>query len=401
MYVMFDSAIWPFVFQIPKGVDIDNLGLIVHVPMKTLQTLQSTKGGKLKSEYIASDEFVRSVKVLCNVYYNKKTLECWIFPIRSPLYISRASKCILSSLPSNVVIHVLVPLSSINKYKKTLVDSGFHRPYKYENTLSWLTPSKPHLVFRKINNVILDTIHRSDAIFSIDTACQLVSQACKTKHELMCSISIRLSKKTSRVFKLLHSTGNSLNGDNSITQKELAGRLIINRVKNGTYVLCIDKPSIKHGSEESVDGLEGNFTFHTHPIEAYINHGFKYAWPSNQDYNAVFMSIPTGLAAHFVFSREGIYVIQPTNSLLVYIHNNQSSTKYIQDISSVIMDKYLMYKKKLTLPMYLSYANSVKYNKIQLFNVSLIQYTNDQKIKVSALECYSHGFVSSLYIGKI
>ena len=59
------------------------------------------------------------------------------------------------------------------------------------------------------------------------------------------------------------------------------------------------------------------FTFHTHPSEAYLRHNLSLGWPSTQDYITSVYSMINGCAAHFVISKEGVYVISLTKESII------------------------------------------------------------------------------------
>jgi hypothetical protein len=88
---------------------------------------------------------------------------------------------------------------------------------------------------------------------------------------------------------------------------EISGKLKL-RKKNGIYELYLGKISKGNGSE--TDFINSEYTFHTHPTEAYIEYNCELGWPSSDDYMAFvdgFLNFTC--IFHCVVTLEGIYII--------------------------------------------------------------------------------------------
>lgn len=135
-----------------------------------------------------------------------------------------------------------------------------------------------------------------------------------------CSVAIKFNKSYAKWLSKLPINASTLNIDGSITQKEVSGVFSLDDAEiqqDGSFIweVTVDKgKGINATDEEKVELVHGRYNFHTHPREAYDNHGVGIGFPSGQDYNAFLDIVRTNRTIfHCVIALEGIYIlsIQP------------------------------------------------------------------------------------------
>jgi hypothetical protein len=201
-----------------------------------------------------------------------------------------------------------------------------------------------------------------------------------------CELRAKLSDDSIHYLRNISKIGSTLNSNGSITQKELAGRLIAGKIeKNLTYHLDVDRNSIISGKEQGVKIVGGLYNFHSHPQEAYKSNNVNIGWPSSQDYvGFLYSAITHNTILHIVGSLEGIYII----SLTKYWASKKeilNSNKYVY---SFILDNYsFSYKKKLTtINWYVRTVNRIEFEDFPLF---IVQFFSWKKANSSFIVNYS------------
>lgn len=90
-----------------------------------------------------------------------------------------------------------------------------------------------------------------------------------------------------------------------------------------------------------VPNKKAYFFFHTHPEICYKSFGCFIGWPSGADMSVTFLRyVKTGLIAHFVFTKEGLYAIQLSPIMQILAQKIRSSKICIQKISKLVYDKF-------------------------------------------------------------
>ena len=194
-----------------------------------------------------------------------------------------------------------------------------------------------------------------------------------------CILQAKLSKKAIKYLKSVSKIGSTINANGVITQKEIAGRLIIGKVrKDLVYELDVDHTSIMYGEEEQVDLISGLYNFHSHPQEAYDRHNQTIGWPSAQDYVVFFeSSLIYDTLIHIVASVEGFYVL----SLSKFWFNNKNVSDIQKQVKKFIIDNYNKCSQKdNTIDWYISTINGITYEGFQLFQVQYVSWNDADTI---------------------
>jgi len=93
------------------------------------------------------------------------------------------------------------------------------------------------------------------------------------------------------------------------------GTVLSGGSKDGRVQYALDKiHSVTSTTERSAvsdaNFKPGNFTFHSHPAGTIQGHGCSLGWPSTPDFDSVMFGFGDINITHFVFSSEGLYMIQ-------------------------------------------------------------------------------------------
>ena len=132
------------------------------------------------------------------------------------------------------------------------------------------------------------------------------------KYDKICSVRVRFDNNAILYLKQSSKSGHTENGDHSITQKELGGKLHVIKISgtkdNPVFVIGIDGNSVKNGEEEGISLKVSRYNFHSHPEAAYIKHGVTKAWPSADDFVG-YLKLGNRTIFHCVASMEGLYIL--------------------------------------------------------------------------------------------
>ena len=115
------------------------------------------------------------------------------------------------------------------------------------------------------------------------------------------------------------STMNTLNDflSNSV---EYGGVMIPRKISQNEYMLSLG--ALTKGSDDlTVVIPKGYITWHTHPFICYKNNLCYIAWPSGLDMNTILSQYMNGMLAHFIFTKEGTYIIQLTSQMMEFMKN--------------------------------------------------------------------------------
>lgn len=313
-----------------------SLGLILVIPRNILVNLENKETPKDRLEYVNSRQFIKSIRGYAFISYNSKDRICEIlYKTSEGITIKQICNSILTYLPNDTHILIRVEIGeNIKKLLKILylyIDYGFGNPYIKDNTI----------ILIKLNTILS---HNGDDISSSSSSSSSFcdpSSVPNTKNNMVytlmsyynslsnspCHVIVKLRRKTIetlRDFCLLGSS--SLNKDGSVTQKEISGKFRICKIikrqrkirgsKEGnsyftSYIYLLNLDKTYNGKEQEVDTVDGLYTFHTHPKEAYIKNKVKLGIPSYNDYIGYLSSVHAyNTIFHIVATLEGMYVIK-------------------------------------------------------------------------------------------
>ena len=177
---------------------------------------------------------------------------------------------------------------------------------------------------------------------------------------LNCQLKLQFSNNTINHFKNLLNTNN----------KEIAGTLSI----KSKGILSFNNSSLILGKDETVDVAKGLYNFHTHPHAAYVRHGVKMAWPSEQDFIGFFRATRVmKTILHCVISLEGIYIISISKD------NLKDNNKIIRFIRKSYHIKHKFGHGREAPNEYIKYVNSILYQNHPIFKVQFLSWQNAHK----------------------
>lgn len=339
-----------------------HIGLILIIPKTQLLILETISKGNKRVEYLDNENFVNSILGYAWFIYDKKKNICEIMGVQGSL-----TKYILDSLlfgiPNNVNLWVGIPLENDDMMDliENYISFGFKNPYICKTSPFGYTFPSYGLCMMKENN-LTENISINEVLYVLENF---------LKDDNSCKVKLRFSKNLIKHLKILSNIGSTINKDNSISQKEIAGSFVVNKIDGSIFELEIDKNSIINGEEEGVKIVKSLYNFHTHPIEAYNRNMVNIGWPSGQDYFGYYLSmINNGTIVHFVIAVEGIYIISISNYWINRINNIKKDS-----IKKFIKDQYNFKRKKgRDINWYIRTVNSTSYKGFPLFLVQFLDW---------------------------
>jgi hypothetical protein len=326
----------------------NNLGLILIIPETTLEKLNSLEKGENKVKYLNNNSFIDSIKEY-NFFIYKDNI-CELVYCKGNFI-----KLFLDSIEQEFhdLNGILISISlKDTKLIYEYASYGFGKPYICDKNL------EKNKKYNKQTMCLLKS--KNDNKNYINNVKYLLTQSKNTSY---CTISAKLSNKTIKELRLLCEKS-----ENNPKEKEIAGRLIaIKTEKDNIHVIEIDNETIIKGSDVGVDIVPGLYNFHSHPRNAYKIYNVKLGWPSAQDYIGFLLGVhEDDTIFHVVSSLEGIYIISLSKEWVM------KKCKFNKNIGNFIEKNYdFCYKEGNTINWYLTKANNIKYNGINIF---LIQY---------------------------
>ena len=358
-----------------------SIGLVLVITKEQYEALQSKPKGHKRIEFINSIQFVNSISVYVYFIYDKYKKLCEIVDIKDQ-FLSQVVESILYSIPNDIIIFISISLDDkqLDEKVKDCITSDFHDPY-----ISKLSP----LGFTFLDNRLCMTRKNDVSEYELRHKAEndikyILKQfrTEKSSSDNYCILQAKLSKKAIKYLKSVSKIGSTINRDGIITQKEIAGRLVVGVVRDDlVYELDVDRASIVYGEEEQVDLISGLYNFHSHPLEAYDRHKQTIGWPSAQDYLIFFeSSLIYDTILHIVASVEGFYVL----SLSKLWYNNKNVKKVVK-VNNVykkfILDNYdKCSQKNNTIDWYVNTINGITYEGFQLFQVQYISWNDAETI---------------------
>lgn len=355
---------------IPK-FDNNHIGLILIVPNFQIDLLEKIPKGIGRVNYINTNTFVNNIEGHAWFIYNRRKKVCEIMGIYGSLtkYVLNS---ILSNIPNDVTIWIGIPIENQNILQ--LVENytvfGFKNPYMCKiSPLGYIFNTFGLCLLK--NNNITDPSNVNEVIYVLT---QFLEQ-----EEKNCQMTLKFSPKTLKHLQQMSNIGSTLNKNNTISQKEIAGSFKLNKVveEDSVFILEINKKSLIYGGEEEVNVVNSLYNFHTHPVEAYKRNGVKLGWPSSQDYIGFLASaIINGTIFHTVITIEGIYILSINNHWINRIYDN----KFNKDsIKKFINKEYKIKREKgRDVNWYINKVNSISYNKegFPIFHVQFFTWEN-------------------------
>lgn len=366
------------VFPIPNGSNSSTnstnsiIGLVLIIPKTHYLTLKQLKNGDDRVQYIDSPQFVDRICGHAYILYNKDKSMCELVCDNCDL-LPTVIESTMMSIPNDVTLCIGIKLdasnidSSIGKY----VNLGFNEVYISDKSPIGHTLEEPILYMTRKNDVIESSMDnaKNNIKYAVEQLRLLQDDDC-------CKLQLKLSKKAINYLQSISKLGSTINGDGNITQKEIAGRLIVGDIEDDLiHYLDVDRSSIVYGNEEEVEIIDGLYNFHSHPVEAYDRHKQMYGWPSAQDYlGFVSSSIVYDTILHIVSSVEGFYVISLSN----FWSKNKNAIK--SKNIKFILEKCSIEVETPTL--YIEEINKVTMDDNQLFNVQFFTWNDSEALFV-------------------
>jgi len=363
------SSLQEYVKPVPKTKF--SLGLVLVIPNEQLKVLENIPKGIKRVEYINSIPFIESITGYAYLVYDKNKRICEITKIAGPV-ITHVIDSALCNIPNDVTLWIRISLndSKIDSLIKEYVKAGFHDPYVHKTSPLGHTFNNNGLCMIRQNDI-------NDVNATNDVKYVLTQFLAKNKN--YCTLKARLSKNAVQYLRNVCKRGFTWNKDDKISQKELAGKLVLSKITRDLISeLDVDRDSIVSGEEEGVEVIDGLYNFHSHPQEAYERHDVKLGWPSAHDYLGFMKSsVLYDTILHIVSCIEGFYVI----SLNEYWTNNKD--KLDKNVISFILERYNHeYEKGDTPEKYVRTVNTTTYNGFPLFLVQFFTWesANDEFI---------------------
>jgi len=347
----------------PTPLTSFSVGLILVINQKQYDILNKLPKGDIRVQYINSIDFVNSISDYAYIIYDKKKKVCEIIDAKS-FMILKVLKITLLNIPNDVTLCVGIDLDN-SKLIQEYTDSGFHEPYISKTSPMGVNYFKNVLCLVRENNVV--------NIKADNEVKYVLTQNVEKKD--VCTLKVQLSDWSVNYLQNLSMMGSTINRNGIITQKEVAGRFVIEKVTDDlVHYLDVDKKSIIHGKEEGVKVAKGLYNFHSHPVEAYERNNVKFAWPSVQDYlGFLSSSVEYDTILHIVASIEGFYIISLHSD---WVRNKKDIDK---KLFAFIMEKYYLgYKKGQghTPELYIKYINRIHYGEYSVFFVQYFNWNN-------------------------
>lgn len=324
--------------------------LVLAVPIQIYEILTYKNTEAEKKQFLNSDKFISSIYMYCYMVTDGIICEIRNACKKIAPFITSITKSIADK---NIVYWVSIPIKD-QKLAKTFARHGFRNPI-----ISAKTP-----LGEKIAKCLTLTRYENDAfnnqIYSIENDIDYVLQQYRLRKS-QCNM---LAKFTDHAISVLQHLPRHKN-------VEHAGEMKIGHSHNidGNIIYDVDivPHTVMKGDNEKIEVINKKYNFHTHPHEAYIRNGMKYAWPSVHDYIG-FLDAATisGTIFHIVSTLEGVYIISVSEKYVNKLHKVEKS--YI--------DKYYRCKKnsKKSPQMYIDHIN-----KIGIFYVQYLSWSESQK----------------------
>jgi hypothetical protein len=308
---------------IPKPLYPNLIGVILIIPTIIKSKLKEYKITKNKLEYINTFDFIKNIKKFYFIIINNNYSLCEILYTFSLFsYINSIFKTLFFYFKSNMTLWIRININTdINIISNKLIKNEFNHPYISQySPLGHKFNSFGICLFKTNQPYSCKPIQKSSINNEI---LYLIKQY--NNPSLMCNFYIQFTSLTISILEQLVHNGKN---NKKISQKELGGSLYIDKIipthnyqckkdnnKQFIFIISIDKTSIESGIKEEVKISPSRFNFHSHPVQAYINHKTSNGWPSVHDFVG-FLNLKNTIF-HCVSTIEGLYIIS-FNKLLPF-----------------------------------------------------------------------------------
>jgi hypothetical protein len=346
-----------------------NLYVIIIAPKLNIQFFLGLSTKKEQNEYLNSLSFIQSIQNYTYGVFDKNKKIYEIFDSNG-LFLPQILARLLKNFPSDILIWTSVDLQQENLTKiiNHYIDAGFIAPYICKLSPSSHSLRSYSLGMLKENTSVVQTNAMNDVKY--------VLEEFLTKERTNCEVILQLGIQSISFLKKLTDEGKTVNNDNTVTQKEIAGGMNVNKVLgNLIHILEVNKDSIIIGEEEGVSVVKSLYNFHSHPREAYKKHNVKLAWPSAQDYIGFLLSsFEDDAICHMIISIEGVYIISLNN------HWVSQKEQLDEDAGNFILQAYdFCYKHGQTVQWYIEEANKISYKGFPIFDIKFLSWSDSEK----------------------
>jgi len=184
-----------------------------------------------------------------------------------------------------------------------------------------------------------------------------------------CSMRVKFSDEAIAFLKQTSKMGHTKNKDHSISQKEMAGALHVDKIieEKGTplFIIGCAESKVEHGVEEEVNVSATRYNFHSHPEEAYKRHKVTVAWPSLTDYLG-YLKLGNNTIFHCVATLEGLYILSFSEEWVGKI--NKIKKSFIQKNYDID------HNEKLSPYQYMEKINHILYKGAPIFIVKYLPW---------------------------
>lgn len=340
-------------------------GLVLNISSSEKDALEQIPKGPGRVQYINTPSFVNAIKGFAYVIYDKRKKVCEITGIKG-IILYDILDTTLASIPNDVTLWVGIDIKHelFSSIVHNYIKSDFQDPYICKTSpLGYKFEYYGLCMLKKNDKQEYNALHEVEYVLS-----QFINN--KTGN---CAIKLRFNPKTIEYLQKMCQMGSTINGNGTITQKELAGTFKVTNVeKDLAYILSIDRETTFSGDEEGVEIAKCLYNFHTHPREAYENHGTHLGWPSAQDYIGFLGSVLSyRTIIHVVVAMEGMYVLSLTKDWVKKL--DQIENKTVQDF---IKKEYnLCNQKDKGVEWYIQKVNSIGYKGFPLFHTVYLPWS--------------------------
>jgi len=351
------SLLTQYIDPIPKTQK--SIGVIFVLPKDQLVILKNKSTRENRIQYMNDPEFIKSIINFFYLVFNKNI--CSISD-SNPTFMKHLLENTLRYLPNDMTLECRIPVRSYSPltYKKY----GFNLHSK----------NNDYVVVRRLNDI---------SYKQIDYNLTLKSKYDDDNSNRSCCVfKARLSDAAVNYFKDFARRGSTFNRNGSLSQKEIAGSLLVTKIDNNLVsYLDVDFASlVKNGEleyEEHATTKPTQITFHSHPIEAYKHHKVEIGNPSSTDY-ASFLKVRDefNLILHIVFTLEGFYVVSCSPDFI--LSKQKITPKVIRFAKNELVTKYDTDK---SIKHHIDKINNVRFEgQIKVVEVQFIPWSNPNNV---------------------
>lgn len=335
-------------FQIQKI--LHDFCIILCISNKTMHILNKLNPID-KIIYINSTKF--NTQILYKSLFICTDHICEIWDIEYNIY----SKYILNNLSKFILnkhMHfwISIDINKSNEINNIIKYCGFHSPYICKKSPLKFELKSNSLCLYKTNCIVPYKLTMNNIYYILQ------------QHNIRnnyCSMTAKFTENAIIDLKQIpYKHSNEMSGTLTIIDNKKEGDDII-------FYVDIINSSKNEGDKENIIIVNNRYTFHSHPIDAYLRHNVNYAWPSAQDYIGFLQAVvEVKCIFHVITTKEGIYIISISKNYVDKYRKYYKDTSYIrknfnikQDVFKSPID-YVEYINKLSI----FYLQFLSWNKI-------------------------------------